>query len=80
MSSGKPAIFRASVTSAPHRVDIAEGVGGGDGAVGVGVIHQRREKIHRQHHGLLIVELVDRGVVGRGQADEEIGVLADLPI
>jgi hypothetical protein len=46
----------------------------------VGVVHQRRKKVHRKHHRLLIVELVDGGVVGLGQTDEEVGVLVDLSI
>ncbi len=32
---------------AAHGVDVAHGVGGGDGAEGVGVVHQRGKKIHR---------------------------------
>ena len=32
---------------AAHGVDVAHGVGGGDGAEGVGVVHQRGKKVHR---------------------------------
>ncbi len=65
---------------AAHGVDVAHGVGGGDGPELVGVVHEGGEEIKRKHHRLLIVELVYGGIVERGQTDQEVGVLVDLSI
>ena len=49
--------------SAPHRVDVGEGVGGGDRPEGLGIVHHRGEEIHRLHEGGPRVETEHPGVV-----------------
>ena len=61
-----------------HRVDIADCVCSGNGAVFVRVIDKRGEKVNSEDNSLIVVELIDGGVVGSFQADEEIGVVAIL--
>jgi len=46
----------------------------------VRVVHERGKKVYRKNHRLLIVEPVYGGVVGRGQTDQEVGVLVELSI
>ena len=58
---------------AAHRVDVAHRVGGGDRAIVVRVVYQRREEVRRHHDRLLVVQAVDGGVVGRGEADQQVG-------
>jgi hypothetical protein len=42
----------------------------------VRVIHEWREKVHRDNRSLLVVETVDCCVIRGGEADEEVGVPA----
>jgi hypothetical protein len=42
----------------------------------VGVVHKRREKVHRDDRGLFVVQTVDRCVIRGGEADEEVGMPA----
>ena len=58
-----------------HGVDVAHGVGGGDGAVGVGVIDDGREEVERQDDRKLIADAIDSGVVKAVEAEEQVGVL-----
>ena len=46
-----------------HGVDIRDGVGGGDPAEGVGIIHQRGDDIGRLHQGALRRNPVDPGII-----------------
>src|SRR5439155_17906249 len=57
-----------------HGVDVAEGVGGGDGPEVVGPVHDRREEVGGEDEGEVVGELVDGGVVAGGAADEDVGV------
>lgn len=58
-----------------HGVDVGEGIGGGDLAVEIGVVHDGGEKIEGLDEGALVIEAIDGGVVGGGGTDEEIGVV-----
>ena len=53
----------------PHGINIAECVGSGDLAEGVGIVHDGREKIHRLHERRLGREQIHAGVVGVIEAD-----------
>jgi hypothetical protein len=58
-----------------HSVDVAHGVGRGDGAIGVGVIDDGREEVERQDDSKLVADAIDSGVVKAVEAEEQIGVL-----
>ena len=58
-----------------HGIDVAERVGGGDLAEGIGIVHDGREKIHRLHQRRLGREQIHAGVVGVIEADQHIRVL-----
>ena len=54
----------------PHRVDIAERVGGGDGPEIVRIVHNRRKKVHRHHHRPVVSDLKHRCIIARGSVDQ----------
>ena len=58
-----------------RRVDVAERVGGGNGAVVVGVVDHRREEVNRLHQRGIGAQPVDGGVVAGADADQQVGVL-----
>jgi hypothetical protein len=55
-----------------HREHIVEGVRGGDRAVVAGLVDHGREEVERENQRPLVVESIDRGVVGRSEADEQV--------
>lgn len=57
-----------------HRVDVREGVGNGNPAELVGIVHDRREEVHRKHNSNIVRDAIDRGVVGCRKAHEHIGI------
>ena len=57
---------------AAHGVDVAEGIGGGDGSERVGVVHDGREEIDGLHQGVLRRQLVDAGIVGGIEAYQHV--------
>ena len=57
---------------AAHGVDVAEGVGGGDGAEGIGIVHHRREEIRRGNDGLFVIQAIDGGIIGVAQPHEQV--------
>ena len=59
---------------AAHGVDVAHAVGGGDGAVGPGVVDDRGEEIDRLHDGQIGRKAIDRGVVAGLETDDEVRV------
>src|SRR5581483_8760030 len=59
---------------ASHRVDVAQGVGGGHLAVDERVVDNGREEIDGLNDRNLLGQLVDTGVVVRVGADKEIGI------
>ena len=59
---------------AAHGVDVAHAVGGGDGAVGPGVVDDRGEEIDRLHDRQIGRKAIDRGVVAGLETDDEIRV------
>ena len=59
---------------APHRVDVRHGVGGGDRAPRVRVVHYRREEIDRLHDRHVGTDPVDGRVVGALEPDEQVRV------
>ena len=68
-------MFSARKGVPAHSVDIREAVGGGDGAVVVGIVHHRGEEIGGQHQRALLVQLPDGGIVRRAQAHQQVGVI-----
>ena len=58
--------------SAAHREDVVERVRRGDRAERPRIVDERREEVDREDDRALVVEAVDRGVVGRVEPDEEI--------
>ena len=58
----------------PHGEHVGQRVRRGDGAELVGVVRHRREEVERQHRGRVVVQAVDGGVVGRVEAQQQIGV------
>ena len=68
---------QAQLRLAPHGVDIAEGVGGGDLPEEVGIVRDGREEVHRLHQSQVVCDLVDAGVVALVKAHQQPRVLAD---
>ncbi len=58
-----------------HGVNVAERVGGGDLAEGVGVVHDGGEEIDGLDECQIGVELIDAGVVGVVEADQDVGIM-----
>ena len=58
---------------AAHRVDVADRVGRGDAAEVERVVDDRHEEVGGRDQRLLVVEPVDRGVVGGLDADHQLG-------
>ncbi len=48
--------------------------------VRVRLVDDGRKEIHRLDEGLLVVEAIDRGVSGRGETDEQIGIIRCLEL
>ena len=61
--------------TAAHGVDVAQGVGGGDLAESVGVVHDGREEIDGLHQRGVGRDPVDAGVVGVIEADQNVGIV-----
>ena len=57
---------------AAHREHVVERVRGGDRAEVGRVVDDGREEVDREHERSLVVEAVDRGVVGRIEPDEQV--------
>ena len=58
--------------AAAHGIDVAQCVGGGDGAVSERIVYDRREEIHGLHKGKLRRQLVDAGIVGGVEAHQHV--------
>ena len=58
-----------------HGVDIRNAVGGGNCPIIVGVVHDWGEKVGRNHQSAFLIQTPDRGVVGRIQAYQEVGIV-----
>ena len=65
---------QCSLHLAAHGVNIAEGVCRRDLAEGVGVIHHRREEVHRLHQRDVVGDAVDGRIVPAVVAHEKVGV------
>ena len=61
-----------------HRVNIAERIGRGDRAVAVRVVYNRREEVRRDDERVLRVQPVHRSVIGRANANQQIGVICRI--
>jgi hypothetical protein len=59
---------------AAHGIDIGDGIGSGDLAEDIGIIHHRREEIDRLNQRNIIADLIDTGIVGRVKADKYVFV------
>ena len=57
---------------AAHGVDVGQGVGRGDPAPVVGVVHDRREEVGGHHHRPMAVDAHHRRVVTVLQADDQV--------
>ena len=57
-----------------HGVHVGQGVGGGDGPEGRGVVHHRREEVHGLHQRRLLVEAEHARVVPRAVVHQDAGV------
>ncbi len=58
-----------------HGVDVAQGVGGGDLAESVGIVHDGREEVDRLDQRHVGSELVNAGVVGVIETYKNIGIV-----
>jgi len=58
--------------AAAHGVDVAQRVGGGNGAEGVRIVDDGGEEIHRLHQGTLRRQLVHAGIVGGVKPDQHV--------
>ena len=67
-------MFRAKRGRAPHGVDVAQGVGDGDGPVAEWVVDDGREEVHREYQGLMVPDAVHSGVVLRLGPHQQVGV------
>jgi hypothetical protein len=56
---------------AAHGINVGEGIGRGNGAEKVRIVHNRGEKVHGQDQGGPVVEAKDSRVVGGVNADDE---------
>ena len=61
-----------------HGVDVTEGVGGGDFAVEVGIIHNGREKVGGLDQGQILAQHIDAGVVAFVVSHHQPGVRMGL--
>lgn len=59
---------------AAHGVDIAEGVGGGDGAEIKRIVDDGSEEVESLHEGAVVRELVDAGIVRRFKPEQYFGI------
>ncbi len=59
---------------AAHGVDVGEGVGGGDLAVEIRIVHDRRDVVDGLHEGEVVRQTIDSGVVAGLEADEQVGI------
>ena len=59
---------------AAHSVNIAHGVGRGNGPVIIGIIHHRRKKVDGVDDGLLVIQFVDSSIIGRMQPNQKGGM------
>ena len=59
----------------PHGINIAQGVCRSDLSKGIGVLHHRREEIHRLHQCNILCNAVDRRIVPAVIAHQKIRVL-----
>jgi hypothetical protein len=64
--------------SAAHRVDIAQGIGGGDLTKGKGVVDDRSEEIDGLDQGDLVIEPVNPGIIGRFRPDDQVRVARQI--
>jgi hypothetical protein len=55
-----------------HGVHVAQRVGRGDGAEGLGIVHDGREEVHGLHQGKLRRQLVHAGIVGGVKPDQHV--------
>lgn len=55
-----------------HGIDAAEGLGGGDPAEGVRVVHHRCKEIHRLDERQILADPVYAGVIGVLQAHHDV--------
>ena len=66
--------IQCSLHLAAHSVNVAESVCRRDLAEGVGVIHHRREEVHRLHQRDVVGDAVDSRIVPAVVANEKVGV------
>ena len=57
-----------------HGVNIAQRIGRCHGPKVIRPVHNRCEKIGRQHQGHVVIELVDRGIIGCGTSHQHFRI------
>ena len=73
---GKSSECQRERDSASHRIDVADGVGGGDRAVVVRIVEQRRKEVDGGDQCTLGIERIHRGIIERCEPDQHVGVRA----
>ncbi len=68
---GKGGDVHRQADLAAHREDIGARVGGGDGAEVAGIVDERRKEVSRAHECDVGRQAQDRGVIERGEADQQ---------
>ena len=63
-----------------HRINVGKGVGCGDRAEGIGIIHDRREEIERLYDSDFIIDFIDRCIITFIKADEKVRILPDRKV
>ncbi len=72
--NGKADDVQAQYRSAAHSVDVAEGVGDGDGPIAERVVYYGWEEVHREHKGLVVPNAVDSRVVPRFGPNQQVRI------
>ena len=70
-SFGKAGDRQRGERPAAHRIDVAQRIGGGDLAVDVRVVDDRREEIHRLHQRRPTLPRVHTGIVRSPEVDQD---------
>ena len=74
-AGGEAYVSQRGDGASAHGVDVAQRIGGGDLAEGVGVVHDGSEEIDGLHQREIGGDFVDAGVVGMIEADQNVGIV-----
>ncbi|MNU93557.1 hypothetical protein D3C71_834990 [compost metagenome] len=59
---------------AAHRIDVADGIGGGNSTEIEGIVDDRHEKVGGRDHAAFIIDCIHRRIIARGIADPKFRV------